>query len=211
MGTSLPVPGRTESTETVSDGIIIAFDVERPTMEEAITDGDWSAFWSALDRLRVGERIVFDGRAVLRDAGYLIYIASDGTMGPYSIGLVRSADPYAPLLYAGTDGANYGLTTEDIIATLRGWESSGAFEVMAAGRTGLMLHFSRLPDDVESFIGAVKTLCRDVHQAVPPHYHRYQVAVTRDIMGESLESMEITDEALQRILRDTGRLYLWWD
>ena len=211
MGASLYPQDQPSSTERMADGLVITFDIERPTMEEAVAAGDWPDFWADLERLRAGERVVFDRKAALREEGYQIYVASDGTTGPYALALVRSPDRYAPLRYARTDGANYDLTTEDIIATLRSWEAFGPFDVMAAGQTGAMLYFSRPPADSDSLIEAVKALCPDVHGAIPPHLHSYREVVLRDIMGEMVESMEITDEALQRIVRDTGRIYLWWD
>ncbi len=202
---------RSPLTDRLADGIVITFDIERPTMDEAAVLGDWSAFWAGLERLRAGERVVFDRRTALREAGYQMYVASDGTTGPYAIGLVRSPDRYAPVRYAGTDGANYGLTTEDIVATLRSWEAFGSFDVMAAGGTGAMLFFSRLPDDPDSFVETVRAFCPDAHAAVPPHLYSYREAMIRDTRGETVESMEITDAALRRILLDTGRVYLWWD
>ena len=63
---------------------------------------------------------------------------------------------------AHTNGANYDVMTDDVIARLRAWWMRCAFEVTDIKSDGLKIHFQTLPGDLDAFAREVYEFCPDV-------------------------------------------------
>ena len=123
---------------------------------------------------------------------------------------------------AQTNGANYGIMTDDIITRLRGWRARCAFEVTEIKSDGLMVRFLTLPPDLDAFAREVDASCPDV---IDPGFGCD--AERLEAMEESgqdapegirdlAEGLDAEDEGFglelrkRSLMRDKG-LHLWWD
>jgi hypothetical protein len=98
------------------------------------------------------------------------------------------ASPADMLRHAASDAVNYDLTTEDLVARLMQWHAAYGVDVFHAETDTIELEFLRAPTDLAAFAAEVYAFCPDiVDQGVG------------------------TVEALVAELRDSLRLYLWWD
>ena len=100
--------------------------------------------------------------------------------------LLPTRDWAAPLCLAKTDGANYGLTTRDIVNRLGELHQRFPFELDGCGKDFAAMRFES-PRDLVALQNELVSLCPDY--------------------GESLDSL--TDELEQD--NQDGRCYLWWD
>lgn len=87
-----------------------------------------------------------------------------GTGGPNranEVMIVPASDPYAPLRLRRTDGANYDVSTDDILDRLRQWEQACRFEVVGAAGSWAALKFETLPSRPCAFAEEVYLFCPD--------------------------------------------------
>jgi hypothetical protein len=75
--------------------------------------------------------------------------------------IVPAGDPYAPLRLRRTDGANYDVSTDDILDRLRQWEQLCRFEVVGAAASWAALKFETLPSRPCAFPEEVYLFCPD--------------------------------------------------
>jgi hypothetical protein len=90
---------------------------------------------------------------------------------------------------AQTDGSNYDLVTEDIIAHLKKWQKLCSFRVLDADYNTIKIKFDTLPKDLDGF-------CRDACEFCP------------DLVADD-EEIELP--MFKRGLAKSKKLTLWWD
>ena len=96
---------------------------------------------------------------------------------------------YEPLIEAETNGDNYDISTEDIIARLKKWQAISSFRIINAEMDTVDIGFDTLPKDLEAFVKEAVEFCPDL------------------IMDD--EEAEIPH--LVEMLKKTKILRLWWD
>lgn len=103
------------------------------------------------------------------------------------VALLPTRDPYGILLKMGTNGTNYGKSTEDVIRFLRELEREVPFDLTEIGIDYVEGRFLESPRDPIGLAQRLYEFCPDiVEQGVPM-------------------------EDLPRILSHDRVLYLWWD
>ncbi len=126
-----------------------------------------------------------------------VYKKGAQLIGPEAVPSVRTVkllrfpttDPYAVLAACGTDGANYGLATQDIIAWLQEMAKKNPFRLTACG------HDFVAGDFVGPVVGAAR-LAERMAEFCP------------DLLdGESIE----TPAQLAACLRRDQGFFFWWD
>ena len=98
-------------------------------------------------------------------------------------------DMFAPLVEADTNGDNYDISTEDIIARLKKWQALCTFRISDVDYNTVTLTFDTLPKDV-------KALIRDAYELCP------------DLVADD-EETELP--MLEKQLPKDKKLVLWWD
>ncbi len=101
----------------------------------------------------------------------------------------KPKDMFAPLRKADTNGDNYDLSTEDIIAHLKKWHTLCSFTLSDVEYNALTLHFVTLPKDLDSFLKDACEFCPDL------------------VMDDEEAELPI----LKKQLEKTKKLGLWWD
>ena len=98
-------------------------------------------------------------------------------------------DMFAPLVEAETNGDNYDISTEDIIARLKKWQKICSFRISGVDYNTVTLKFDTLPKDIKAFVREAYELCPDL------------VQIDEDVDLPMLEKQ----------LPKTRKLDLWWD
>jgi hypothetical protein len=103
-------------------------------------------------------------RAVL-PAGYHAFWSrrreANGLQASEEIVLLRGDDPWQIVNIKATDGANYGLQTQDIIEWLQQLSPRCKFELTGAADDWVALRFETLPADICAFAQEVYEFCPD--------------------------------------------------
>jgi hypothetical protein len=76
----------------------------------------------------------------------------------------KEKDMFEPLRKAGTNGDNYGISTEDIIKRLKKWQKICSFRIIDVSYNKMTLKFDVLPKDIKAFIRDAYDLCPDLVQ-----------------------------------------------
>lgn len=140
--------------------------------------------------------------------------------GQCAIGVLKGTDVCDFLRLQNTNGANFELDTEDIVARLAQWEKRCRLHIVGAGFDWLDLQFDTLPDDLQAFAEEVYEFCPDT---LDQGYVGPALGHGRDIsemsqeemlelvnqLGEAIDSQTPADLA-EFLLREK-RLWLWWD
>jgi hypothetical protein len=134
--------------------------------------------------------ILADLRELLDGTPFMVFYYGETEMNDFfQLAIIRSNDRYDILRLKHTNGLNYGLDTEDIIAKLKEWEQRFTFHILHAGFNSLDLLFEDLPENLQEFLNdEVYPFCYD--------------AGTQHALGEE----DLPDE-----LRKYKKLVLWWD
>lgn len=112
---------------------------------------------------------------------------------------MRDDAEFVQLWRAETNGANYGLSTEDIVAHLKAWRSMCSFRIVDAKHDMVVLEFENLPKDVDAFANDIYDFCPDVVDQ--------GTAFAAEMQESELDGLE----TLKRVLQDKRKLTLWWD
>lgn len=104
------------------------------------------------------------------------------------VAVLRADDPYAPLRVMSTNGANYGLYTDEVIARLREWDARYGVRITGAWGDWVEAGFVRPPPDMLAF-------AREVYDFCP------------DVVDQGTETVE----ALAEEMRRSSTVFLWWD
>jgi hypothetical protein len=131
-------------------------------------------------------------------------------------------EEFAKLRQMETNGANYDLDTEDIIAHLKAWQSLCSFRIVDAKHDTVVVEFESLPADLDAFVRELYEFCPDlVDQGAEclPDLIDEQVKKGRPVPAELESLVEGVDfqnedfglEILKRQLQQQPKLTLWWD
>ncbi len=143
-------------------------------------------------KLKVSEKItlpiVQKLRKELLGKGYLIFVSEENVEGENAIGVLKTSDQFEILRIMGTNGANYDLTTNDIIAKVQGWDNDYGFEILGAGMDFIEGRLGKTPDEIPAFAKEIYAFCPDiVDQGVG------------------------TVEKLEQLIQQDLFLFCWWD
>lgn len=121
-----------------------------------------------------------------------------------------------------TNGDNYDITTEDIVAKLQQWDSQYGIAISDVAFDNLIVSFKQLPEDLAPLAQEIYEFCPDVidqgfgcmDDALP-----LLNAPGEEISPEVLALVEGVDwedpnfglTILQNALRQDQSVFLWWD
>jgi len=128
-------------------------------------------------------------RRKLRRLDYLAFIVEmNALLKTDKIGVIKGSDSYEIIRIMHTDDEENGVSTDDVIERLKGWEKFASFDVIGADNDWIELEFSKLPGDMKSFGEEVY-----------------------DFSPDAVDEGPGTIEALLKELRKTKRLVLMWE
>ncbi len=129
--------------------------------------------------------------AALRKALPPGWIAFIGTMHLSSkraeVVVGRGESQFDILRIARSDACNFGLDTEDLITTLRTWDKTHDIDIFQASTDTVGISFAKVPDAAK--------LARKIHRFCP------------DVVDQGLGTIE----ALEKLVKKTKQISLWWD
>ena len=102
--------------------------------------------------------------------------------------VLRSDDPYDMLRVMHTNGWNYDISPDEIIARLQQWDADFGLDLHGASLDWLEATFESPPADWHAFAEEVYAFCPDV-------------------VGQGTETVA----RLAYEMRKRNTLYLWWD
>ncbi len=107
-----------------------------------------------------------DLRDWLQPRGYFAFWSTrrepNGLRAGEEIAVLRTDDPLEAVRIKGSDGANYDLFNEDVIAQLQNWRAEFDVQIIGAGHDFVNVKFERLPDDLCAFAEHIYDFCPDV-------------------------------------------------
>jgi hypothetical protein len=124
-------------------------------------------------------------------AGYFVFISERNYRikgAPDRVSLLKTSDPYDALRVMGTNGWNYDISPEMVIARLKAWDARFGLVLHGVGFDWLEARLQRQPDNMLEFAKEVYAFCPDV-------------------VDQGTETVE----ALAKDMRGTNTLFLWWD
>ncbi len=96
---------------------------------------------------------------------------------------------FTAIAEAETNGDNYDISTEDIIARLKEWQKVSSFTLSDVDYDKVTLNFTALPKDLDAFIEDAVEFCPDL----------------------IMDDKEAEIPFLKKQLIKTRKLGLWWD
>ncbi len=124
-------------------------------------------------------------------AGYFVFISERNYRikgAPDSVSLLKTSDPYDALRTMGTNGWNYDISPEMVIARLKAWDARFGLVLHGVGFDWLEARFKRPPENLLEFAKEVYAFCPDV-----------------------VDQGTGTVDGLAKDMRRTNTLFLWWD
>lgn len=121
-----------------------------------------------------------------------------------------------------TNGANYDIDTDQIIAKLSDWDEKYGVEISDVGHDKVTVRFSSLPDNLESLAKEVYEFCPDtIDQGHGCYDEMIEAAeeMDREIpqhIQELVEGVDLSNESyglvlLEKALKKHRVVALWWD
>ncbi len=122
----------------------------------------------------------------------------------------------------GTGGPNYDVSTEDVINKLKQWDSQYGIEISEVSHDQVLVKFNSLPDNLESFAKEIYDFCPDV---IDQHFgcmdemvemmdetgQELDPGTAELIEGVDLEDEDFGEVLLQKSIKSTQSVSLWWD
>jgi len=128
-------------------------------------------------------------RARLKPLHYMAFVvAMNEGLKQDTIGVIKGADQYDILRIMHTDGDEYDIQNEDVVARLKDWEKSFSFDIVGADNDWVEIEFKTLPKDLAAFAEEVYDFCPDAVDQGPGNV-----------------------SGLVKEMQATRRLFLWWD
>ena len=128
-------------------------------------------------------------RARLKPLHYMAFVvAMNEGLKQDTIGVIKGADEYDILRIMHTDGDDYDIRNEDVVARLKEWEKSFSFDIIGADNDWVEIEFKTLPKDLAAFAEEVYDFCPDAVDQGPGSV-----------------------SSLVKEMQATRRLFLWWD
>jgi hypothetical protein len=107
---------------------------------------------------------------------------------PDEVSVMKAADPFEILRAMGTNGWNYDLSPEMVIARLKEWDGRYGLVFRGIAFDWVEAEFKTQPQDMVGFAKEVYAFCPDV-------------------VDQGTESVEV----LAKEMKSSNILYLWWD
>lgn len=127
----------------------------------------------------------------LKAKGCFIFVLEnnfDINKQPDRIGVLKTTDQYKVLKDVGTDGINYGITNDSLIAIVKQFNTKYSLDLISAFGDGCEFIIQKQPADWLAFANEVYEICPDV-----------------------VDQGAGTVKALAEEMKKTNRLYFWWD
>ncbi|GAL04081.1 hypothetical protein JCM19237_2232 [Photobacterium aphoticum] len=129
---------------------------------------------------------------------------------------------FAEVLTTQTNGSNYDVMPEDIVAKLTVWDTQYGVEIGTVEHNALHVTFSELPDDCTALAEEVYAFCPDVVdqgfdcfagmvEMSEEFGHEVPEEVLTLLEGEDLSGEDVGTRLLAKSLKTTKQLGLWWD
>lgn len=136
-----------------------------------------------------GESVVQSLRRGFAGTGYQAWL-NDNAYGyrPDKVAILKTRDDYTYLAIAHTDGINWDLTHDQVVARYREWTPKYGLVLTGAGMDWLSARITKPPADWAAFAAEVAKFCPDIVEQG-----------TGDV------------PSLTREMRESRVLYLWWD
>ena len=91
-------------------------------------------------------------RARLKPLHYMAFVvAINAGLKQDTIGVIKGTDQYDILRIMHTDGDDYDILNEDVMARLKEWEKSFSFDIIGADNDWVEIEFKTLPKDLTAF------------------------------------------------------------
>ncbi len=103
--------------------------------------------------------------------GYRVFwseaLEADGRQKNDELAVLNTADPYSIVQVKRANGANYGVSMDDVLARLKDWENRCRFEIVGAAGAWVAIQFETLPENLCAFAEEIYDFCPDtVEQGV---------------------------------------------
>ena len=158
---------------------------------------EYAGMWEP-DYLEIIHRI----RLLLLPHGYMAFLTDAyGTMP--CLAILKTLDQYEIIRVVETHGWDFDdkqWQPDELIAKLQEWQRLYDFNVIGAHSDNIKLEFTTLPYDLIAFAEEVHHLCWELQQV-------YKI----DGYCEDPTENRRAAEHLAQIIRETHKIYLWWD
>lgn len=122
----------------------------------------------------------------------------------------------------GTNGCNYDIFNEDILAKISDWNTRLQIEVIEVAGDFVTVHFKSLPTDTKAFAQEIYEFCPDT---VDQHFGCFAEMIETAVetgeelpeeLKELVEGVDLSEDGyglllLERSLKKDGQIQLWWD
>jgi hypothetical protein len=112
------------------------------------------------------ERILGEVQPELRERGYRAFWSdihsANGGKESDEIVVLKTNDPYAIVSLRCTNGANYDVSTLDVLERLKTWATRCQFHIEGAAESWVAISFDVLPDNHCAFAEEIFNFCPDV-------------------------------------------------
>jgi len=141
-------------------------------------------------------------RSLLLPYGYMAFLTE--AYNPYPcLAVLKTLDQYEIIRVVETRGWDFDdkqWQPDELIAKLQEWQHLCDFNVIGAHSDNIKLEFTTLPHDLIAFAEEIHRLCWELQQV-------YKI----DGYCEDPIENRRTAEQLAQIIRETHKVYLWWD
>jgi hypothetical protein len=135
--------------------------------------------------------LVFKLKDAFKKKGYTIFLVEnnfDISNRLDHIGVLKTTDPYTVLRQIGTNGINYGITNDSLLSVIKQFDKGCSLELVGASGDWCDFVIHNEPADWNSLAQEVYRVCPDV-----------------------VDQGTGTIEELASAMKETKRLYFWWD
>jgi hypothetical protein len=131
-------------------------------------------------------------------------------------------DKYQALRDAGTNGASFGLDTDDVIAHLQQWDAKYGIAYEDVKHDSVLITFKTLPEDLAALAADIYEFCPDTvdqHFGCIAEFVEIAEETGDDLppdMRELIDGVDLDEdnygvELLRRSLAKNKSVALWWD
>ena len=141
-------------------------------------------------------------RSLLLSHGYMAFL-TDGYGAMPCLAILKTLDQYEIIRVVETRGWDFDdkyWQPDKLIAKLQEWQNLCDFNIIGAGHKNIKLEFKTLPRNLIAFSKEVNRLCWELEQV-------YGIEC---FSNDALEQQKAVEQ-LAQIIRDTHKVYLWWD
>lgn len=146
--------------------------------------------------------LIHQMHSTLLPYGYTAFLTEAPHPRP-CLAILKTLDQYEIIRVVETRGWDFDdkyWQPDELIAKLQIWEQLCDFNIIGAGYKNIKIEFKTLPQDLIGFADEINRLCWELNQV-------YDVECYSD---EVLENRRLAEQVAQ-IIRETHKIYLWWD